>query len=63
MCVCVCVPMSPAGARLLFSSSLPSQATRELAIEGFKSGEFEILVATDIAGLPRVNGVSSHLPL
>jgi ATP-dependent RNA helicase DDX23/PRP28 len=26
------------------------QATRELAIEGFKSGEFEILVATDIAG-------------
>eukprot|EP00965_Chrysotila_dentata_P193783 6175956-Pleurochrysis_carterae.AAC.2 len=26
------------------------QATREAAIEGFKSGEFEILVATDIAG-------------
>ena len=26
------------------------QATRELAIEGFKSGEFEVLVATDIAG-------------
>lgn len=26
------------------------QATRELAIEGFKSGEYEILVATDIAG-------------
>ena len=26
------------------------QATRELAIEGFKSGEKEILVATDIAG-------------
>jgi len=26
------------------------QATREMAIEGFKSGEFEILVATDIAG-------------
>jgi len=26
------------------------QATREIAIEGFKSGEFEILVATDIAG-------------
>jgi len=26
------------------------QASRELAIEGFKSGEFEILVATDIAG-------------
>lgn len=26
------------------------QATREQAIEGFKSGEFEILVATDIAG-------------
>ena len=48
--MCVCVPMCPAGARLLFSSSLPSQATRELAIEGFKSGEFEILVATDIAG-------------
>ena len=27
-----------------------SQATREQAIDGFKSGEFEILVATDIAG-------------
>ena len=26
------------------------QATREQAIDGFKSGEFEILVATDIAG-------------
>ena len=26
------------------------QATREQAIEGFKSGEFEVLVATDIAG-------------
>jgi len=26
------------------------QATRETAIDGFKSGEFEILVATDIAG-------------
>ena len=26
------------------------QATRELAIEGFKSGEKEVLVATDIAG-------------
>ena len=27
-----------------------AKATRELAIEGFKSGEKEILVATDIAG-------------
>ena len=26
------------------------QATRELAIEGFKSGEYEVLVATDLAG-------------